>query len=142
MIRDEPSIRTNYVANGSVRLLFHPVLDHGRSLELHTIAECAGEQDPLAFWKVHDLLFERQNEAWAATNEVVLSWLDDLKLDQAKLQSCTSDGAVSEKLVGIDRERVNAGIRLRPTFQVNERTIEGAIPYEQFAKLFEGLLPK
>ena len=103
MIRDEPSIRTNYVANGSVRLLFHPVLDHGRSLELHTIAECAGEQDPLAFWKVHDLLFERQNEAWAATNEVVLSWLADLKLDQAKLQSCTSDGAVSEKLVGIDR---------------------------------------
>ena len=140
MIRDEPLIRENYVAKGLVKLLFHPVLDHGRSLELHTIAECVGEQNPLAFWKAHDLLFERQNQAWAGSDALVLSWMSELGVDQEQLQTCVANPQISERLVRMDRQRVNAGIRIRPTFQLNERLIEGALRYEQFAQLIDAQL--
>ena len=40
----------------------------------------------------------------------------------------------------MDQERRAAGIRLRPSFDVNGQIVQGAIPYDSFVQLFDQLL--
>jgi protein-disulfide isomerase len=141
VLRVEPDIRADYVADGRVQLAFHHILDLGpNSLLGSTAAECAGQQQPLAFWRMHDLLYERQSDLYAATAEVVTAWAGELGLDAAAFQACLGDPAVATKVQQMDEQRRAGGVRLRPTFDVNGRRIEGAAPYEAFAETLDGAL--
>lgn len=141
MLRVEPEIRRAYVTDGRVSLAFHPVLDHGDTSRLaHRTAECAAAQDPAAFWTMHDLLFERQNEIWQAGPALMVSWATEIGLDGSAMGACLDDAAVAEKVERLDQARRDAGIRARPSFDLNGRLIQGALPYEQFTALFEDLL--
>lgn len=140
MLRVEPQIIQNYVATGQVQLVFWHVLDHGQSALAHQAAECAGQQSPLAFWRMHDTLFERQGELWNLENATLVSIAGELGLDTAAFESCLSDQSIIDKIARMDQQRKDAGIRLRPSFDVNGEIIQGAIPYESFAQLFDRLL--
>lgn len=140
MLRVEPEIVQNYVANGQVQLVFWHVLDHGQSAQAHQAAECAGQQTPLDFWRMHDTLFERQGELWNLQNATLVAFAGELGLDTAAFESCLSDQSIIDKIARMDQERRNAGIRLHPSFDVNGQIIQGAIPYESFAQLFDRLL--
>ena len=141
MLRVEPDIRTNYVAGGRVQLAFHHILDLGPgSLLGSTAAECAGQQQPLAFWRMHDLLFERQGDLYAATAETVTGWAGELGLNAAAFQACLGDPAVAAKVQQMDEKRRSDGVRLRPTFDLNGQRIEGAAPYEVFAAALDKAL--
>lgn len=140
MLRVEPEIIQNEVAAGEVQLVFWHVLDHGQSAQAHQSAECAGQQDPLAFWRMHDTLFERQGELWNLENATLVAIAGELGLDTASFESCLSDQSIIDKIARMDQERRAAGIRLRPSFDVNGQIIQGAIPYDSFAQLFDKLL--
>jgi protein-disulfide isomerase len=140
VLRVEPEILATYVANGSVNLSFRPMLDHGPSLVAHHAAECAGDQDPFQFWVMHDLLFERQNELWSNTSTVVTSMAAQLGLEADAFAACLADPAVAEKVTRLDQERRDAGVRLRPSFDLNGRMIPGAQPFTTFARLFDEIL--
>jgi protein-disulfide isomerase len=103
----------------------------------HHAAECAGAQDPLAFWRLHDVLFERQSELWQADVAKLTDIASELGLDAGAFSACMDDGAVAEKVSRMDQDRRDRGIRLRPSFEVNERRIEGAIPYTVFQQVFQ-----
>ena len=141
MLRVEPEIVQKYVAAGQVQLILWHVLDHGQSAQAHQAAECAGQQSPIAFWQMHDTLFERQGELWNLENATLVAFAGELGLDTASFESCLSDQSVIDKIARMDQERRAAGIRLRPSFDVNGQIIQGAIPYESFAQLFDRLLP-
>ena len=141
MLRVEPEIVQKYVAAGQVQLILWHVLDHGQSAQAHQAAECAGQQSPIAFWQMHDTLFERQGELWNLENATLVAFAGELGLDTASFESCLSDQSVIDKIARMDQERRAAGIRLRPSFDVNGQTIQGAIPYDSFAQLFDRLLP-
>ena len=141
MLRVEPEIVQKYVAAGQVQLVFWHVLDHGQSAQAHQAAECAGQQSPIAFWQMHDTLFERQGELWNLENATLVAFAGELGLDTASFESCLSDQSVIDKIARMDQERRAAGIRLRPSFDVNGQIIQGAIPYDSFAQLFDRLLP-
>ena len=135
MLRVEPELKAAYVANGTVSLSFVHVLDHGEASHIaHRAAECAGSQSPLAFWQMHDLLFTRQAQIWAATPEVLAGWAAELKLDGAAMTACLADPAIATKVERIDQARRTAGIRLRPSFTLNETLIEGALPFAGFVQ--------
>ena len=141
MLRVEPEIVANYVANGTVNLAFHHVLDHGaRSQLTHLTAECAGQQSPVAFWQMHNLLFERQNEAWNGDAALMASWAGEIGLDPAAMAVCLSAPATAEKITRMDQARRDAGIRLRPSFDLNGQLIQGAVPYAQLQTLFDAQL--
>lgn len=143
MLRVEPDIRTHYVAGGRVQIAFHHILDLGpNSLLGSTAAECAGQQEPLAFWRMHDLLYERQPDLYAATAGTVAAWAGELGLDTAAFQACLDDPAVTAKVQRMDEQRRAAGVRLRPTFDVNGQRIEGAAPYAALAEILEGALER
>ena len=141
MLRVEPEIVQKYVAAGQVQLVCWHVLDHGQSAQAHQAAECAGQQSPIAFWQMHDTLFERQGELWNLENATLVAFAGELGLDTASFESCLSDQSVIDKIARMDQERRAAGIRLRPSFDVNGQIIQGAIPYDSFAQLFDRLLP-
>lgn len=141
MLQVEPQLRTNYIASGRVRLAFWYVADFGASsLLAHKTAECAGRQDPLAFWRMHDLLFERQGELWSASDDTVVQFATELGLDGDELHLCLEDPASGEKITRLDQERRARGIRVRPSFDVNGQLIQGAIPYQQFAQVLDEAL--
>ncbi|MCB0116795.1 MAG: thioredoxin domain-containing protein [Caldilineaceae bacterium] len=137
-MRVEPEIVANFVAQGRVKLAFWHVLDHGTPSQVaHVAAECAGAQDPLSFWRMHDVLFERQGELWRDTATVVTGMAGELGLDTNAFAACLADPAVNEKVMRMDSERQAAGIRLRPSFDLNGRILPGSQPFETFARLFE-----
>ena len=137
MLRVEPEIIANQVAAGTVKLAFNPVLDHGDSSSLaHRTAECAGAQSPLAFWRMHNRLFERQDEVWYSGEEVVMQLTDELGLDVDAMRACLDDPAINDKVVRLDQMRRDLGIRLRPSFDINGKVVEGAVQYPQFQQVF------
>lgn len=140
MLRVEPEIVQNYVATGLVQLAFWHVLDHRQSALAHQAAECAGQQSPLAFWRMHDTIFERQGELWNLENATLVGIAGELGLETAAFESCLSDQNVIDKVARMDQERRAAGIRLRPSFDVNGQIIQGAVPYDSFVQLFDRLL--
>lgn len=137
-MRVEPRIIEQYVADGTVSLSFGHVLDHGdRSMRAHRAAECAGRQSPLAFWQMHDLLFERQNQLWQGDDELAIAWAGEIGLETDAMRTCMADPSVLEKINRIDQQRRDQGIRLRPSFDINGQIFEGAIPFEAFVQLFD-----
>lgn len=140
MLRVEPDIIANYVANGSVRLAFRPMLDHSASLTAHHAAECAGAQSPIAFWDMHNVLFEYQVELWNANAPTFVGFAQDLDLDTAAFESCLNDQNIAGKLVALDNQRRSERIRLRPTFDLNGEIIQGALPFTVFAQRFDEIL--
>ena len=143
MQRVEPQIEAAYVADGSVSLAFMPMLDHGVPSELTTqAAECAGAQSPLDFWRMHDALFESQNLFWGADPAAISQVAVTIGLDMAAFESCMGDGTIREKIARLDQQRRDQGIRIRPSFQVNEQLIQGGLPYEQFAVVLDSMLDR
>lgn len=140
MLRVEPEILANYVATGQVKLAFHHVLDHGNSALLHQAAECAAEQAPAAFWSMHDLLFEHQNDLFRADSATVAGLATGIGLDGPALQSCVDSGRYAEKVQRMDQARRAAGIRLRPSFDINGAVYEGAQPFPNFVAVIGGIL--
>ena len=137
VLQVEPKIKVDFVATGLVSLAFSHVLDHGNSSRMaHQAAECAGRQSPLAFWQMHDLLFERQAQLWNTVPDLLTGWAEELGLDGTAFASCLEDPVITEQVATIDQERRTQGIRIRPSFVINERLVEGAIPYERFVQLF------
>lgn len=141
VLQVEPQLKANYVASGQVRLAFWYIADYGEpSLLAHKAAECAGRQEPLAFWQMHDLLFERQGQLWSASNDTVTEFAAELGLDDEAFRLCLDDPAISEKITRMDQERRALGIRTRPSFDINGDLIQGAIPYQRFAQVLDEAL--
>ena len=143
MLRVEPEILTNYVAKGLVSLAFSHALDFGKPSKLASeTAECAGKQNPLAFWKMHDLLFQRQDQLWDAQPDLMVQFAKELGLDGDALGSCIDDSQIVAKLTRMVEARSALGIRSRPSFSLNGKIVQGSLPYPAFAQLLDGLLKK
>ena len=142
MLGAEQEILTNEVAAGQVRLVFWPVLDHGRDSENATAAAlCAGEQDPAAFWAYHDRLFEEQSQVFGADGGFYVEMATALGLDGPAFEACYDGQAARALAAQLDAARREAGIFNRPTFDLNGQRLIGAQPYDTFAAAFSALLP-
>jgi protein-disulfide isomerase len=140
-MRVEPEVVANDVRSGAVRIAFHHVLDHGEaSLNSSKAVECAAVQDIKSFWSMHGALFERQPEAFRGDEAFFADVAASVGLDGSALTACMEDPAIAAKVERMDAERRDLGVRRRPSFLVNERLVEGGLPYAQFAALFEEAL--
>jgi protein-disulfide isomerase len=141
VLQVEPQLIATYVAPGKVSLAFSHTLDFGAPSQLASkTAECAGRQDPLAFWRMHQLLFERQADLWSATPEQMAQYAAELGLDDAQLQTCLDDPGVAEKIDRMVQTRTDLGIRRRPSFDINGQIVQGALPYATFVQVLDEAL--
>jgi protein-disulfide isomerase len=140
VLRVEPQVIENYVADGTVQLAFWHILDHGASPVIHQAAECAGAQSPLKFWEMHDLLFARQNQLWSGDKGTLTAIAAEAELDVDLFAACLEDSEIAAKVQRMDQERRQAGVRLRPTFDINGRLYPGAQPYANLVAVFDDIL--
>ena len=142
MLGAERDIVTNHVLAGQVKMVYWPMLDLGPNSENAAVAAfCAGEQDPAQFWAYHDTLFENQGSVYVAMRQFFVDTAADLGLDEAAFEACY-DGEDTRLLVRqLDSARREAGVRQRPTFDVNGERLAGSQPYETFAEVIASQLP-
>lgn len=139
MLETEPKIVAAYVQTGRVKLIFRHILDYGsQSLLASQAAECAGDQ--AKFWPMHELLYQRQDAVFNATNAVYKGWAaNDLKLDSQAFGACLDSGKYKSKVQAEHAAAKAAGIRLRPTFEINGQRVSGALDYTEFQKIFDAI---
>lgn len=146
-----PLLLENYIARGDVLLVFHdfPLASlHPTAYIGHRAARCVAEQDVAAYWAMHDLLFERQNE-WNRLPDpsaFVTTLAAELEVDADAFAACMESEAVAAAVDAGIADGDARGFNATPSF-VLERPADGytfeligAYPYVRFAEVIDALL--
>jgi protein-disulfide isomerase len=91
---------------------------------------CIYKQDPQAFWKFHDWIYENQEGVTPDTlNSKVMTWAGTAGVDSIQLGRCV-EGKVTEKEVAQNMaEGRGLGLSATPTLYINGRKFEGALEW-------------
>jgi len=129
---------------GKVRLVFKhlPLSDiHPWARRAAVAAECARSQGEAAFWQMHDALFREQAKLTAENlRSRVLEVAKQAGLDVDAAARCFDGEATLPSIEADVREATSLGVRSTPTFFVDGRRLEGALPYEDFKTVVEQAL--
>ena len=104
-----------------------PLRSHPNALAAALAARCAGAQG--RYWEYHDLLFVGQPDL---ARDHLLGYARRLGLDASAFTECLDSGRYRDAVLAEQREGREAGVRATPTFFINQRKIEGALPLEEF----------
>lgn len=130
----------DYVQTGRVKIVFWPVLNHGDPSVYSTLAaECAGQQDPALFWRMHSFLFENQSELWGADRDYYVETAVLLGADQAAFEACYDGPDGLDTVLALDAIRRERSIFSQPVFDINGNLLFGSQDYETFAQAFDSL---
>lgn len=107
-------------------------------------ANCASEQDPDAFWTLHDKYFEHQQELQPGNVvEKSKEYLKGSKVDVAKWEKCAGDSNSEEhkaQAAKVDADLAlgqSLGVSGTPGFFVNGEFLNGAQPLAAFIPLID-----
>lgn len=131
-----PSLAAEFVKSGAVRWKAMPfvlgMFPNGDAAA--RAAHCAGEQGPAAFGRMHDRLFERQDEWKSAPDPAPLlrAYADTAGLDGRRFAACYAGGEVAERVRAANELADRLGVRATPTFFINGMRVEGALPTAEF----------
>ena len=91
---------------------------------------CVYKQDPQAFWKFHDWIYENQEGVTPDTlNSKVMAWAGTSGVDAIQLGRCV-DGKVTDKEVAQNMAEGRAlGVDATPTIYMNGRKLVGAMEW-------------
>ena len=123
-------IKTNYIDTGKVKLVFRDF----PLTSIHQYAETAAEATECvrtkggdtAFWKMHDKIFENQA---SLSEDNLKKWAKDLGYN---IDTCLANG---EKTAEVNKDLSDgsaAGVSGTPSFFINGKMVEGAVPYSVF----------
>lgn len=141
MLGTEPQVIEEYVDSGQVKIVFWPMLDHGRpSLDSVAAAQCLGLQNPDLYWTAHDVFFENQSQLWNAGRDWYVDTAVALGADQSAFESCFDGGEAHAFVTQLDEARRRQGIRQRPTFDLNGFLFFGNVPFNVFESYIEDAL--
>lgn len=141
MLGTEPDIIQNYVDSGQVKIVFWPVLNHGDPSVYSTLtAECVAQQSTAAFWDIHKLLFENQQQLWSADRDYYINLATRVGADEATFTACYDNGTGLEKVLELDNIRRQRGIYTQPIFDINGNLLAGLQSYDLFAEIFAEML--
>ncbi|NQT49109.1 DsbA family protein [Candidatus Kuenenbacteria bacterium] len=114
-----------------------PLSFHQNAQKASEASECAGEQGK--FWEMYDKIFE----ANLVSDMSVTKWKSVAKalgLNTTKFDTCLDSGQYASKISKQMNEGGAAGVSGTPATFVNGQLISGALPFEQFKGLIDGLL--
>lgn len=132
-----------------VRLVYahFPLGNHAWARPAAIAATCAAEQDPGAFWALHDLYFREQ--AGLSPQTVVdrsRTALAGSGVDLARWEACAADTgseAYQQTAAAVDAQMAlgeEYGVRGTPAFFVNGQMLSGAQPLGAFTEAVEAAL--
>jgi protein-disulfide isomerase len=128
-----------YIRDGSLAVKFMPMVSGQLSLLGGAGAICAGQQDPMKFWEMHDVLF-----SWIDATSYTQSDLEEaagkLGLDSGELINCMNSEGVMTILQNVSDESTARSVNSTPQIFFNgERPncglsdnpdCVGALPYD------------
>jgi len=119
---------------GKVKLVWKdfPLPDHQHAVPAAVAARCAHEQG--MFWQYHDLLFANQQALRAMD---LRQHARAAGLDLAKFDGCLGTGRHQEALATVLDNAQSHLVEATPTFLVNGRMIQGAVPLYELAAIIE-----
>ncbi len=125
---------------GKVRLVYKhfPLSFHADAQKAAEASECADEQGK--FWEYHDKLFDNQPGGYSIAK--FKQWADDLNLNTAPFNDCLDSGKYAQKVQADFDEGQRKGVNGTPATFVNGQLVSGALPYEAFQQIIDGLFKK
>ena len=138
-----PSIEREYVRTGKVFFKYVPFVvgSFPHSAEATRATECAADQG--AFWPMMQRVYEAQG-AWrsgARDPYPVLSGIARAAgLDTARIRACYDSKRTDVRTARATGVATDLGVRVTPSFIVNERPIQGALPLAEFRKVIDAAL--
>jgi len=112
-----------------------PLRSHERALPAALAARCAGAQG--RYWEYHDLLFVAQPDF---SRDELLGYARRLGLDAPRFTECLDSARFRDAVLADQREGLAASVRATPTFFINGRKVEGALPIEDFREAIQQAL--
>lgn len=134
-----PWLRQNWLGQGFVRVVFRdfPVRGDASYVAAHA-AHCAGEQG--RYWDFHDRLFADLFGVDLAKAEIAREALrqtaEGLGMDADALDACMQADRYRARIEASDKSARSQGFEGTPTFLVNGRKTQGAIPVADWDRLF------
>jgi protein-disulfide isomerase len=131
-----PAVADEFVKTGLVRWKYVPFVlgIFGNDAAAARAGACAGEQGRAAFDRMHDALYAQQ-AAWTRSSDPARAFQAmalGAGLDAARFASCYGSAATDAKIQAASALADEMGVRATPTFFVNGRMVEGALPVEEF----------
>jgi protein-disulfide isomerase len=122
-----------------VKIVFKhlPLGMHPKAPAAHAAAEAAHRQGK--FWPMHDKIFANQGEM---SPEKYREYARELGLDLARYDRDVADPKVKQRIDADAAEAARLGVTGTPTFFVNGRYVEGAVPFEQIKSMLDRDLGK
>ncbi len=123
---------------GKIRKVWRhfPLPMHQGSDHTHVASECAFEQSK--FWEYHGKLFETQG---GARDDAALTQLaEQVGLNKEKFQACLTANRHMDVVQKDMAKGQEVGVQGTPAVFLNGILITGAQPYQNFAKMIDGLL--
>jgi protein-disulfide isomerase len=111
---------------------FPVVSSHPNAPLIHMAALAAGKQG--RFWEMHDKVFENRDRV---SLQDLLGYARGLGLDLKAFEASLQDERLMTRIETDYNEGADRMVRATPTFFVNGRKIEGAIPYPLFKREVE-----
>jgi len=99
---------------------------------------CIYRQDPQAFWKFHDWIYENQEGITPDTlNSKVMTWAGTAGVDSIQLGRCVDGKAADKEVAQNIAEGRAMGLNATPTVFINGRKFEGAIEWPIMQQLVQ-----
>lgn len=129
-------IEEAYVKGGQVRFIYRNFAFIGPESQWAAEASlCANEQG--RFWDYHDKLFQNQagENQGAFSRDNLKKFAASLGLDGEVFNPCLDSQKYANLVKDETDEGRSRGIRSTPTFFINDRKVEGALPFENFRQV-------
>tara|TARA_Y100000590_G_scaffold246473_1_gene276897 strand:- start:110 stop:922 length:813 start_codon:yes stop_codon:yes gene_type:complete len=143
----EHEIFENYVMAGKVNVIFkdYTIIGPDSVIAAHG-AHCAGEQGK--FWEFHNTLYNNwdgEETGWAG-QENIIRFAQENNLDMNQFIDCNNELKYEKLISNSYSDAKSLGLTGTPAFFVisqnsqQVQNIQGAQPYEVFAKIFDSML--
>jgi protein-disulfide isomerase len=125
---------------GELRFVFRnfPLAQmHEHAMLAAQAAEAAGAQSEESFWRMHDRLFEHQDELDPSS---LLVHAKAIGLDVGRLQRDVESGAFLSRVEQDFRGGVRSGVNGTPTFFINSQRYDGDFDEDGLVEAIQGAL--
>jgi protein-disulfide isomerase len=136
----EPLLRSTYIADGTVRLVYHDYAFIGQESIDAAAAARAAEALGGSFWAYHDLLFANQGareNGGAFTRSRLADIAVAAGLDRAVFQTALDDPEYTRQVLTETQQGSGLGIQQTPTLIVGGVAYPGVPQWDQFKALIE-----